>query len=86
MKTGAASSRFATPLPAPLLTCIGRLSKLKKHFNPRRRAQMLSAVLSDETGVLSLFWYRAPGYLVERLPEGARLLVHGKVESDSARR
>jgi ATP-dependent DNA helicase RecG len=63
-------------------TCIGRLAKLKKQFNPRRRAQMLSAVLSDQTGVLSLFWYRAPGYLVERLPEGARLLVHGKVEAE----
>ncbi len=63
-------------------TCIGRLSKLKKQFNPRRRAQMLSAGLSDETGVLSLLWYRAPGYLVDRLPEGARLLVHGRIEID----
>jgi ATP-dependent DNA helicase RecG len=62
-------------------TCIGRLSKLKKHFNPRRRAQMLSALLSDATGSMNLFWYRAPGYLVERLAEGARILVHGKVEA-----
>lgn len=63
-------------------TCIGRLSKLRKQFNPRRRVQMLNAVLSDDTGVLGLFWYRAPGYLVERLREGARLLAHGKVEAD----
>ena len=75
--------RICDALPGALLTCIGRLSKLKKHFNPRRRVQMLSAMLCDDTGVLSLFWYRAPGYLVGRLPEGARLLVHGKVESDS---
>jgi ATP-dependent DNA helicase RecG len=63
-------------------TCIGRLSKLRKQFNPRRRVQMLNAVLGDDTGVMGLFWYRAPGYLVERLAEGARLLAHGKVEVD----
>ena len=64
-------------------TFIGRLANLKKQFNPRRRAQTLSASLADETGSLGLFWFRAPGYLVERLQEGLRLLVHGKVEADS---
>jgi ATP-dependent DNA helicase RecG len=64
-------------------TFIGRLANLKKHFNPRRRAQTLSALLSDDTGHLSLFWYRAPGYLVERLREGTRLIVHGKIEPDT---
>ncbi|MDH3445554.1 MAG: DNA helicase RecG, partial [Deltaproteobacteria bacterium] len=61
---------------------IGRLIDPKKRFNPRRRAQMLGACLTDETGTLGLFWYRAPAYLVERLQQGARLLVHGKVEAD----
>ena len=64
------------------LTCIGRLSNLKKQFNPRRRAQMLSARLSDGSGSLGLFWFRAPGYLVERLAENTLLLVHGRVEAD----
>jgi ATP-dependent DNA helicase RecG len=64
------------------VTCIGRLSRIRKQFNPRRRMQTLSAVLTDESAALNLFWYRAPGYLVERLAEGARLLVHGKVEAD----
>jgi ATP-dependent DNA helicase RecG len=63
-------------------TFIGRLVNLKKQFNLRRRAQMLSASLADQTGALGLFWYRAPAYLVERLREGARLLVHGRVEAD----
>jgi ATP-dependent DNA helicase RecG len=63
-------------------TFIGRLANLKKQFNLRRRAQMLSASLADQTGALGLFWYRAPAYLVERLREGARLLVHGRVEAD----
>jgi ATP-dependent DNA helicase RecG len=66
-----------------MATCIGRLSAVRKHFNPRRRAQALSATLMDESGALGLFWYRAPGYLVERLSAGARLLVHGKVEIDA---
>jgi ATP-dependent DNA helicase RecG len=64
-------------------TCIGRLSAMRKHFNPRRRVQALSATLMDESGALGLFWYRAPAYLVERLTAGARLLVHGKVEIDA---
>ena len=63
-------------------TFIGRLANLKKQFNLRRRAQMLSASLTDQTGALGLFWYRAPAYLVERLQEGSRLLAHGKVEAD----
>jgi ATP-dependent DNA helicase RecG len=64
-------------------TFIGRLNNPKKQFNIRRRAQTLSATLADETGKLGLFWFRAPGYLAERLPEGTRLLVHGKVEADA---
>jgi ATP-dependent DNA helicase RecG len=64
-------------------TFIGRLANLKKQFNLRRRAQMLSASLADQSGTLGLFWYRAPAFLVERLQEAPRLLVHGKVEADS---
>jgi ATP-dependent DNA helicase RecG len=30
--------RICDAVPGALVTCIGRLSKLKKHFNPRRRA------------------------------------------------
>jgi ATP-dependent DNA helicase RecG len=63
-------------------TFIGRLANLKKQFNLRRRAQTLSARLADGTGSLSLFWFRAPGYLAQRLYGGTRLLVHGKVEAD----
>jgi RecG-like helicase len=63
-------------------TCIGRLTKLRTRFNLRRRSQTLSAVLIDESAALNLFWYRAPVYLVQRLTEGARLLVHGKIEAD----
>src|SRR5688500_6255749 len=64
-------------------TCIGRLSQLRKQFNLRRRVQMLSAQLTDDSAALNLFWYRAPSYLAERLAEGARLLVHGKIEADA---
>ncbi len=61
---------------------IGRLADPRKRFNPRRRAQMLGASITDETGALGLFWYRAPSYLVDRLHEGVRLLVNGKVEAE----
>jgi ATP-dependent DNA helicase RecG len=61
---------------------IGRVANLRKQFIPHRRASMLSASLTDETGTLGLFWYRAPVYLVEGLRENARLLVHGQVQAD----
>jgi ATP-dependent DNA helicase RecG len=64
-------------------TFVGRLEHLRKQFIPRRRAQTLSATLSDGTGSLTLAWFRAPGYLAQRLQNGIRLLVRGKVEPDN---
>ncbi|HUR71721.1 MAG TPA: ATP-dependent DNA helicase RecG [Candidatus Limnocylindrales bacterium] len=58
----------------------GQLVMLQNRFNARRRRQMLSAVLRDETGTLDLMWYRAPSYLAKGLAQGQNLLVHGKVE------
>src|SRR3972149_7605541 len=67
---------------------VGRLVALQKRFNPRRRAQMLTGRLADDSSVIGLVWYRAPGFLANRLTAGQILLVHGKVESgaDSERR
>lgn len=61
----------------------GQLVMLQNRFNPRRRSQMLSAVLRDESGSLDLLWYRAPSYLASGLAQGQNLLVHGKVEQGS---
>jgi ATP-dependent DNA helicase RecG len=58
----------------------GQLVMLQNRFNPRRRSQMLTAVLRDESGSIDLMWYRAPSYLANGLSQGQRLLVHGKVE------
>jgi ATP-dependent DNA helicase RecG len=58
----------------------GRLVLLQNRFNPRRRSQMLTAVLRDESGMIDLLWYRAPSYLANGLAQGQNLLVHGKVE------
>jgi len=58
----------------------GQLVLLQNRFNPRRRSQMLSAVLRDESGIIDLMWYRAPSYLANGLAQGQNLLVHGKVE------
>ncbi|MBI1995300.1 MAG: hypothetical protein HYS66_02365 [Deltaproteobacteria bacterium] len=60
---------------------VGRLVALQKRFNPRRRAQMLTGRLADDSGVMGLVWYRAPGFLANRLAAGQILLVHGKVEA-----
>src|SRR3990172_8662375 len=60
---------------------VGRLIALQKRFNPRRRAQMLTGRLADDSSVIGLVWYRAPGFLANRLTAGQILLVHGKVES-----
>ncbi len=59
---------------------VGELVMLQSRFVPRRRAQMMSAILRDDTGSLDLHWYRAPTYLIGGLAKGQTLLVHGKVE------
>ena len=64
----------------------GQLVLLQNRFNPRRRSQMLSAVLRDDTGTIELMWYRAPGYLANGLAQGQNLLVHGKVEQGAQAR
>jgi ATP-dependent DNA helicase RecG len=58
----------------------GQLIALHKKFNPRRRRNILTATLRDETGSIDLIWYRAPSYLAKALSQDQRLLVHGKVE------
>ena len=59
---------------------VGCLVALQKRYVPRLRRQMLLATLRDESGSIDLIWYRAPGFLADRLANGQNLLVHGKVE------
>lgn len=60
-------------------TFIGTLAGVEKKYNPRRRAQILTARLVDPSGVIGLIWFRAPSYLVSSLIPGQRLAVYGKV-------
>jgi len=62
------------------MSFVGRLATLQRRYIPRRRGQILSATLQDDTGSLDLVWYRAPAFLANGLSRGQRLLVHGKVE------
>jgi ATP-dependent DNA helicase RecG len=59
---------------------IGRLMGLQSKYIPRRRSQMLLAILQDETGSIDLVWYRAPRFLIAGLAKDQTLLVHGKLE------
>jgi ATP-dependent DNA helicase RecG len=59
---------------------IGELVALQSRFIPRRRMQLMTASVRDDTAVLDLVWYRAPSFLVNGLAKGQTLLVHGKVE------
>ena len=59
---------------------VGSLAALQKRYVPRLRRQMLLATLRDESGSIDLIWYRAPGFLADRLAKGQNLLVHGKIE------
>ena len=59
---------------------IGRLIGLQSKYIPRRRSQMLLAILQDETGSIDLVWYRAPRFLIAGLAKDQTLLVHGKLE------
>ena len=60
---------------------IGRLIGLQSKYIPRRRSQMLLALLQDETGSIDLVWYRAPKFLIDGLAKNQTLLVHGKPEA-----
>ena len=60
---------------------IGRLTALQRRYIPRRRSQMLSGVLQDDTGAVDLIWYRAPKFLSDGLVKDQIYLVHGKVEA-----
>ena len=59
---------------------IGRLIGLQSKYMPRRRSQMLLAILQDETGSIDLVWYRAPRFLIAGLAKDQTLLVHGKLD------
>jgi len=61
-------------------TFVGELVVVQSRFIPRRRMQMMTATIRDDTGLLDLAWYRAPTYLVDGLSKGQTLVVHGKVE------
>jgi ATP-dependent DNA helicase RecG len=61
-------------------TFVGQLVALQSRFVPRRRMQMMTATIRDESGLLDLVWYRAPSYLIDGLAKGQTLVVHGKVE------
>jgi ATP-dependent DNA helicase RecG len=73
--------KIADAAPSQNETFVGRLIRLQKKYIPRRRAQRLSGQLSDDSGVIELIWYRAPGFLANSLAAGQTLLVHGKVET-----
>jgi ATP-dependent DNA helicase RecG len=72
--------QIAAAVPGNAESFVGELVMLQSRFILRRRSQMLTAILRDDTGALDLIWYRAPGYLVRALAKGQRLLVHGRVE------
>ncbi len=59
---------------------VGQIVALEKKYIPRRRRQLLLATIKDDGGALALVWYRAPGYIADKLAKGQTLLVHGKVE------
>ena len=62
------------------ISVVGRLANLQARYIPRRRSQMLLAMLQDETGTIDLIWYRAPAFLISGLAKGQTLFVYGKVE------
>src|SRR5919106_5228515 len=67
-------------IPGVYESFVGTLIDLQKKYIPRRRSQLLAGRLADDSGVISLVWYRAPTYLIEALSKNQRLIVHGKVE------
>ncbi len=61
-------------------TFVGKLIRVQKKYSPRRRSQILSALLQDKSGAMELLWYHAPAYLSTSLKTGHTIVVHGRVE------
>ncbi len=61
-------------------TFIGTLVALENKFIVKRRRRILLGNLADDTGNLTLVWYRVPPYISKALTQGQKLMVHGKVE------
>lgn len=59
---------------------IGKLVALEKKFIPRRRRNILTGILADDSGALGLVWYRVRPYIAKSLSKGQTLFIHGKVE------
>ena len=72
--------KIAAASAGQAISVVGRLANLQARYIPRRRGQMLLAMLQDETGTIDLIWYRAPAFLISGLAKGQTLFVHGKVE------
>jgi len=72
--------KIAAASAGQAISVVGRLANLQARYIPRRRSQMLLAMLQDETGTIDLIWYRAPAFLIGGLAKGQTLFVHGKVE------
>ena len=72
--------KISTAAPGEEASFIGRLIGLQAKYIPRRRSQILLAVLQDDTGSIDLVWYRAPKFLIAGLTKDQTLLVHGKLE------
>ena len=62
----------------------GTLLAVQKKYNPRRRAQLMTAQLADTSGILGLIWFNAPDYVADRLQPGQEVLVYGRVEAGSS--
>jgi ATP-dependent DNA helicase RecG len=52
----------------------------------RRRRRLLEAKATDGTGVLTLTWFHQIAYFADKLKTGARVVLHGKVETGYGRR
>jgi ATP-dependent DNA helicase RecG len=72
--------KIADAVVGEVTSCVGRLVGLQRRYIPRRRSQMLTGVLQDDTAAIELVWYRAPAFLLSGLADGQTLWVHGKVE------
>jgi ATP-dependent DNA helicase RecG len=67
------------------VTLVGHVSAVREIPMRRRRGRpMLSAVFSDATGRLGLFWFHQAGYFKKKLETGSLWLVHGRVEKARA--
>ncbi len=65
--------------PGMRTTVEGEIYQIHKHFTPKKHMRIARAVVSDDSGRLTVVWFNQP-YIADQLHAGERVLLAGTVD------